>query len=349
MDRYITLIDKLKKERALSAKEWAVLIKNRSPKLSEYLFSLAREEQERCYGKDIFLRGLIEFSNYCRNDCLYCGIRRSNRNAHRYRLDEDNILSCCQEGYTLGFRTFVLQSGEDAAFTEDRLINLIRRIRKGFPDCAITLSVGEWSKTCYRAFFDAGADRYLLRHETRNDEHYAMLHPHSLSAGRRRQCLWDLKEIGYQVGTGFMVGAPYQTPEFLAEDMLFLKELNPQMVGIGPFIPHRDTPFKDQSAGALELTLFLLGCIRLMLPKVLLPATTALGTIHPEGRKLGILAGANVVMPNLSPQNVRKDYLLYDNKICTGEESAQCRRSLEQKINTIGYRVVTARGDSLNV
>ena len=319
MDRYITLIDKLKKERALSAKEWAVLIKNRSPKLSEYLFSLAREEQERCYGKDIFLRGLIEFSNYCKNDCLYCGIRRSNRAARRYRLDEDTILSCCHEGYGLGFRTFVLQSGEDAAFTEARLANLVRRIRKDFPDCAITLSAGEWSKASYRTFFDAGANRYLLRHETRNDSHYSMLHPPSLSAKKRRQCLWNLKEIGYQ------------------------------MVGIGPFIPHRDTPFKNEPAGTLELTLFLLGCIRLMLPKVLLPATTALGTIHPEGRELGILAGANVVMSNLSPKSVRGDYLLYDNKICTGEESAQCRDCLEKRINAIGYRTVTARGDSLNL
>ena len=349
MDRYITLIDKLKKERALSAKEWAVLIKNRSPKLSEYLFSLAREEQERCYGKDIFLRGLIEFSNYCKNDCLYCGIRRSNRAARRYRLDEDTILSCCHEGYGLGFRTFVLQSGEDAAFTEARLANLVRRIRKDFPDCAITLSAGEWSKASYRTFFDAGADRYLLRHETRNDSHYSMLHPPSLSAKKRRQCLWNLKDIGYQVGTGFMIGTPYQTPELLAEDMIFLKELNPQMVGIGPFIPHRDTPFKNEPAGTLELTLFLLGCIRLMLPKVLLPATTALGTIHPEGRELGILAGANVVMPNLSPKSVRGDYLLYDNKISTGEESAQCRDCLEKRINAIGYRTVTARGDSLNL
>lgn len=348
MDRYIRLIDKLKKERTLSAPEWTVLIKNRSPELSEYLFSQAREEQERYYGKDIFLRGLIEFSNYCKNDCLYCGIRRSNRNARRYRLDEDTILSCCHEGYGLGFRTFVLQSGEDASFTEDRLVNLVRKIHKNFPDCAVTLSVGEWETSSYKAFFDAGADRYLLRHETRNDKHYSMLHPPSLSAKRRRLCLWNLKEIGYQVGTGFMVGAPYQTPELLAEDMIFLKELNPQMVGIGPFIPHRDTPFKENPSGTLELTLFLLGCIRLMLPKVLLPATTALGTIHPEGRELGILAGANVVMPNLSPKNVRGDYLLYDNKICTGEESAQCRHSLEQKINAIGYRTVTARGDSLN-
>ena len=349
MDRYFRLIDKLKRERTLSAAEWTDLIEHRSQELSEYLFSLAREEQGLYYGKDIFVGGLIDFSNYGRTDCLYCGTRGSNRNARRYRLDEDTILSCCHEGYGLGFRTFVLQSGEDAAFTEARLANLVRRIRKDFPDCAITLSAGEWSKASYRTFFDAGANRYLLRHETRNDSHYSMLHPPSLSAKKRRQCLWNLKEIGYQVGTGFMIGTPYQTPELLAEDMIFLKELNPQMVGIGPFIPHRDTPFKNEPAGTLELTLFLLGCIRLMLPKVLLPATTALGTIHPEGRELGILAGANVVMPNLSPKSVRGDYLLYDNKICTGEESAQCRDCLEKRINAIGYRTVTARGDSLNL
>lgn len=259
------------------------------------------------------------------------------------------ILSCCREGYELGFRTFVLQSGEDASYTEDRLANLIRKIRRNFPDCAITLSVGEWERSSYQAFFDAGADRYLLRHETYNDKHYSMLHPASLSAKKRRQCLWELKEIGYQVGTGFMVGAPFQTAQLLSEDMLFLEELNPQMVGIGPFIPHHNTPFKDEAAGTLELTLFLLGCIRLMLPKVLLPSTTALGTIHPKGRELGILSGANVVMPNLSPTEVRKDYLLYDNKICTGDESAQCRRCLEQRMESIGYRIVTARGDSLNI
>lgn len=305
MNRYFELIDKLNQEQTLSGEEWTVLIANRTPELSQYLFSQARNVRNRYYGKDVYVRGLIEFSNYCKNDCLYCGIRRSNKNARRYRLEEDTILSCCQEGYRLGFRTFVLQSGEDIFYTEDRLLNLIKRIRESFPDCAITLSVGEWEKSAYQAFFDAGANRYLLRHETRNDEHYAALHPASLSAKRRRQCLYDLKEIGYQVGTGFMVGAPYQTPEFLSEDMLFLKKLNPQMVGIGPFIPHHDTPFKDEAAGTLELTLFLLGCIRLMLPKVLLPATTALGTIDPRGRELGILAGANVVMPNLSPAEVR--------------------------------------------
>ncbi|MCI8560514.1 MAG: [FeFe] hydrogenase H-cluster radical SAM maturase HydE [Dorea sp.] len=349
MDRYIALIDKLKQEHTLSPKEWTTLIGGRTKELSDYLFAQAREIRELHYGKDIYVRGLIEFSNYCKNDCLYCGIRRSNRNTRRYRLDEDTILSCCQEGYELGFRTFVLQSGEDISYTEDRLVNLIRKIRGSFPDCAITLSIGEWKKTSYQAFFDAGADRYLLRHETYNDNHYAMLHPAALSAKKRRQSLWDLKEIGYQVGTGFMVGSPFQTPELLSEDMLFLKELNPQMVGIGPFIPHHDTPFKDEACGTLELTLFLLSCIRLMLPKVLLPSTTALGTIHPKGRELGILSGANVVMPNLSPTEVRKDYLLYDNKICTGDESAQCRNCLEKRMESIGYHIVTARGDSLNI
>ncbi len=349
MDKCTTLIDKLKNTRSLTCEEWNELITGRTRENAEYLFSLARAEREKYYGKDVYIRGLIEFSNYCKNDCFYCGIRRSNKNVHRYRLDEDMILDCCHKGYDLGFRTFVLQSGEDGYFGEDRLVNLIRRIRMDFPDCAITLSIGEWPKKSFQAFFDAGADRYLLRHETYDHRHYAMLHPASLSAKRRQKCLWDLKEIGYQVGSGFMVGSPYQTPEFLAEDMLFLKELNPQMVGIGPFIPHHDTPFKDQAAGTLELTLFLLGCIRLMLPKVLLPATTALGTIHPKGRELGILSGANVVMPNLSPTEVRKDYLLYDNKICTGDEAAECRGCLEKRMESIGYHVVTARGDSLNI
>lgn len=349
MDNCTELINKLEQTQSLSGKEWETLITERTPEIAEYLFALARKTREKYYGHDVYVRGLIEFSNYCKNDCLYCGIRRSNQNARRYRLDEDTILSCCRQGYDLGFRTFVLQSGEDGYFPEDRLINLIRRIRTNFPDCAITLSIGEWPKESFQAFFDAGADRYLLRHETYNHEHYSRLHPTSLSAKKRQQCLWDLKEIGYQVGTGFMVGSPYQTAKLLSEDMLFLKELNPQMVGIGPFIPHHDTPFKNEAAGTLELTLFLLGCIRLMLPKVLLPATTALGTIHPKGRELGILAGANVVMPNLSPTEVRKDYLLYDNKICTGDESAECRSCLEKRMQSIGYHIVTARGDSLNI
>lgn len=343
------LLQKLKISHSLSFDEWVTLIDGRTPKLSEELFAMARDQRHRYYGHDVYVRGLIEFTNYCKNDCLYCGIRKSNRNAHRYRLTKDQILDCCKTGYQLGFRTFVLQGGEDGYFTDERIIDLIHAIKKEYPDCAVTLSIGEKSRASYQAFFDAGADRYLLRHETFDHAHYESLHPPGLTASSRQKCLWDLKSIGYQVGTGFMVGSPGQTAEHLAKDMQFIQQLNPQMIGIGPFIPHHDTPFADQAAGTLELTLFLLGLLRLMLPKVLLPATTALGTIHPKGRELGILAGANVVMPNLSPTDVRKNYLLYDNKICTGEEAAECRHGLEERMQSIGYQVVTARGDSLNI
>lgn len=343
-----TLVDKLEAQNRLNREEWIQLIKGRTPKLAQYIFEKARKIRQAYYGTDVYIRGLIEFTNYCKNDCYYCGIRRSNSRAHRYRLSEEQILRCCHQGYTLGFRTFVLQGGEDGYFTDERIVNLVKEIRKNYPDCAITLSIGERSYDSYLALFEAGADRYLLRHETWDEEHYRLLHPPALSAKHRQQCLWDLKKIGYQVGTGYMVGSPFQTAENLADDMLFLEELNPQMVGIGPFIPHHDTPFKDQAAGTLELTLYMLGLIRLMLPKVLLPATTALGTIDEKGRELGILAGANVVMPNLSPENVRKDYLLYDNKICTGSEAAECRMDLENRMHAIGYQVVCHRGDSLN-
>lgn len=343
------LIDKLESENRLDREEWIRLIQGWTPKLAQYLFEKARKIRQMHYGTDVYIRGLIEFTNYCKNDCYYCGIRRSNAQAHRYRLSQEQILQCCRQGYDLGFRTFVLQGGEDGYFTEERMVRLIREIRKDYPDCAITLSIGERSYDSYLAFFNAGADRYLLRHETWDTAHYQLLHPPALSAEHRRQCLWDLKKIGYQVGTGYMVGSPFQTAENLADDMLFLEKLNPQMVGIGPFIPHHDTPFKDQPAGTLELTLYMLGLIRLLLPKVLLPATTALGTIDEKGRELGILAGANVVMPNLSPENVRKDYLLYDNKICTGSEAAECRNDLENRMHAIGYQVVSHRGDSLNM
>ena len=343
-----TLVDKLEAQNRLNREEWIQLIEGRTPKLAQYIFEKARKIRQAYYGTDVYIRGLIEFTNYCKNDCYYCGIRRSNSRAHRYRLSEEQILRCCQQGYILGFRTFVLQGGEDGYFTDERIVNLVKEIRKNYPDCAITLSIGERSYDSYLALFEAGADRYLLRHETWDEEHYRLLHPPALSAKHRQQCLWDLKKIGYQVGTGYMVGSPFQTAENLADDMLFLEKLNPQMVGIGPFIPHHDTPFKDQAAGTLELTLYMLGLIRLMLPKVLLPATTALGTIDEKGRELGILAGANVVMPNLSPENVRKDYLLYDNKICTGSEAAECRMDLENRMHAIGYHVVCHRGDSLN-
>ena len=343
-----TLVDKLEAQNSLNREEWIQLIEGRTPKLAQYIFEKARKIRQAYYDTDVYIRGLIEFTNYCKNDCYYCGIRRSNSKAHRYRLSEEQILRCCQQGYTLGFRTFVLQGGEDGYFTDERMVSLVKEIRKNYPDCAITLSIGERSYDSYLALFEAGADRYLLRHETWDEKHYRLLHPPALSAKHRQQCLWDLKKIGYQVGTGYMVGSPFQTAENLADDMLFLEKLNPQMVGIGPFIPHHDTPFKDQAAGTLELTLYMLGLIRLMLPKVLLPATTALGTIDEKGRELGILAGANVVMPNLSPENVRKDYLLYDNKICTGSEAAECRMDLENRMHAIGYQVVCHRGDSLN-
>jgi biotin synthase len=343
------LIDKLHKASVLEPEEYKALIDNRSPELSEYLFEKAREVQIRNYGHDVYIRGLIEFTNYCKNDCYYCGIRKSNLKAERYRLTKEQILDCCKTGYELGFRTFVLQGGEDGYYSDEKMTDIILSIKNTYPDCAVTLSIGEKSYKSYKAFFDAGADRYLLRHETASKEHYRMLHPKELSLDNRKKCLYDLKDIGYQVGCGFMVGSPFQTTDFIVEDLLFMKDLGPHMVGIGPFIPHHETPFAGREAGTLELTLFLLGIIRLMLPEVLLPATTALGTIHPRGRELGILAGANVVMPNLSPKGVRHKYLLYDNKICTGDEAAECRYCMQRRMESIGYHVVTSRGDHKSV
>jgi biotin synthase len=343
------LVDKLFETHALSPAEYKELIDDRSPELSDYLFEKARTVRIENYGYDVYIRGLIEFTNYCRNDCYYCGIRKSNRCAERYRLTKEEILECCEAGYELGFRTFVLQGGEDGHYTDEKIIDIIRAIKTNHPNCAVTLSLGEKSYESYKAFFDAGADRYLLRHETANDEHYRRLHPQMLSLANRKQCLYNLKEIGYQVGCGFMVGSPFQTTDYIIEDLMFIKELNPHMVGIGPFIPHHGTSFADREEGTLELTLFLLAIIRLMLPSVLLPATTALGTIHPKGRELGILAGANVVMPNLSPKSARQKYLLYDNKICTGDEAAECRYCMQKRIESIGYRVVVSRGDHKSI
>ena len=297
------------------------------------------------YGNDVYIRGLIEISNICRNDCYYCGIRRSNSHCERYRLSHDEILACADEGYGLGFRTFVLQGGEDSYFSDERLGGIVRGIKSKYPDCAVTLSMGERSHDSYKFLRDCGADRYLLRHETANPEHYAKLHPAEMSYSHRMNCLHDLRELGYQVGCGFMVGSPFQTSRNLAEDLKFIEEFKPEMCGIGPFIPHKDTPFHDYPAGTLEMTCYLLSIIRLIHPSVLLPSTTALGTINPIGRELGIMAGANVVMPNLSPVSVRKKYELYDGKICTGEESAQCRECLNNRMRKIGYEIVTSRGD----
>lgn len=339
------LVDRLFRTGELTEEEFRRLIRHRTKETERYARDLACQVREKNYGNQIYIRGLIEFTNYCKNDCYYCGIRKSNRNAQRYRLSQEDILECCRQGYDLGFRTFVLQGGEDGYFTPERMERIIRTVKKTFPDCALTLSIGEKDEETYRLYREAGADRYLLRHETADEEHYRKLHPRSLSLEHRKGCLRTLKKLGFQTGAGFMVGSPGQTPETLAEDFLFLKELNPEMVGIGPFIAHRDTPFGGEPNGTLEDTLFYLALIRLMLPEVLLPATTALGTIHPEGRELGILSGANVVMPNLSPVSVRKKYMLYDGKICTGDEAAEHLENLAERMKKIGCRIVTDRGD----
>ena len=345
MSRIIELVDKLEKDSILTKDEYAEIIKGHTPESDEYLFEKARAIREKFYGKAVYMRGLVEFTNYCKNNCYYCGIRRDAKNADRYRLTEEEIISCCEKGYALGFRTFVLQGGEDAYYTDERIVDIVSRIKEKIPDCAITLSIGEKSMESYEKYRKAGADRYLLRHETANNEHYRKIHPSELSPENRKQCLRNLKALGFQTGCGFMVGSPYQTIENLAEEMIFIKELEPQMVGIGPFIPHHDTPYARENAGTLETTLLMLGLIRLTLPNVLLPATTALGTINPMGREKGLLAGANVVMPNLSPREVRKKYLLYDNKICTGDEAAECVACLGRRVKSAGYELVIDRGD----
>ncbi|WP_191440922.1 [FeFe] hydrogenase H-cluster radical SAM maturase HydE [Anaerotruncus colihominis] len=339
------LIDALRRERVLPRAELAGLIREISDGDMPYLFDAARETARSRFGNRIYTRGLIEFTNYCRCDCYYCGIRRSNRQTERYRLTQEEILACCRAGYALGFRTFVLQGGEDPYFTDERICELVRAVKSSWPDCAVTLSIGEKEHSSYRLYRKAGADRYLLRHETASPAHYRRLHPPEQTPQRRRQCLWSLKELGYQVGAGFMVGSPYQTPENLADDLLFLHELSPQMAGIGPFIPHHQTPFSAFPAGTLRQTLLMVALTRLILPNALLPATTALGTIAPDGRERGVLAGANVVMPNLSPVGVRKQYALYDNKICTGDEAAECRACLQNRMRSIGYELAVDRGD----
>lgn len=340
-------IDEIRQKRDISIKTLDFLLSTEDEEVITYLRDSAREAADKIYGKQVFIRGLIEFTNYCKNDCKYCGIRRSNSRADRYRLTEEEILSCCENGYGLGFRTFVLQGGEDMYFTDEKICHLLKSIKEKYPDCALTLSIGEKSKESYQAYFDAGADRYLLRHETADEMHYNSLHPPELSFKNRIRCLYDLKEIGYQTGCGFMVGSPGQTTESIYKDLQFIRQFLPHMVGIGPFIPQKDTPFGKEPAGSLKMTLRLLSIIRLIHPHVLLPATTALGTIHPKGRELGILAGANVVMPNLSPVLVRKKYALYDNKICTGDEAAECRQCMEKRMEAVGYHIVTARGDYL--
>ena len=345
MAELFTLIDKLAAGGRLTHGELVTLIDGRTPEATAYLAEKAVAVRKANYGNTVYIRGLIEVSNICKNDCLYCGIRAGNPNCDRYRLTEEDILSACAEGYELGFRTFVLQGGEDGHFTDQRLTSLLTAIKAAHPDCAVTLSLGERSRESYERLFEAGADRYLLRHETATKSHYERLHPPALSFDNRMRCLKDLREIGYQVGCGFMVGSPFQTTEDLARDLEFIADFKPDMCGIGPFIPHKDTVFADVPPGTVELTCYLLSIIRLIHPPVLLPATTALGTIHPEGREMGILSGANVVMPNLSPASVRKKYMLYNDKVSDGAESAQSKAELQRRMEAIGYEVVTARGD----
>lgn len=337
------IIRQLCENRDLSDTELKAIIN--TSEYDEELFSTADKVRRARYGDKVYLRGLIEFTNYCKNNCLYCGLRAHNRSLERYRLTAEEILSCCEDGYVLGYRTFVLQGGEDPYYTDEKMVDIISSIRARYPDCAITLSLGERDKKSYQRLFDAGADRYLLRHETASEGHYQQLHPENMCLQNRKQCLFALKEIGYQVGSGFMVGSPYQTTQNLIADLRFLQELSPDMIGIGPFIPHHETPFKDFTGGTAALTVRMIAILRLMFPYALIPSTTALGTIDPMGREKGLKAGANVVMPNLSPVSVRKKYEIYDEKICTGEESAQCRGCLEMRIEAAGYTAVTDRGD----
>lgn len=312
---------------------------------NEILTAEADKVRRKYYGNRVFTRGLIEISNICKNDCYYCGIRKSNQNISRYRLTESEIYSCCENGYNLGLRTFVLQGGEDLYFSDTVLCRIVSNIKEKYPDCAVTLSMGERSYQSYKNLRSAGADRYLLRHETADICHYGKLHPMDMSLENRKRCLYNLKSLGYQTGAGFMVGSPYQTVDNIVSDFQFMRELDPEMIGIGVFIPHHDTPFGNYPHGDIELNLKLLSIARLMFPKALIPATTALGTVSPDGRERGIKAGCNVVMPNLSPLRFRKSYELYDNKICTGEESAQCIECLKKRIESVGYMLDMGRGD----
>lgn len=339
------LLEQLAADRCLTEEQWRQLFATYTPEDLELAIQMARDIAVASFGKTIYFRGIVEFTNFCRNDCYYCGIRCGNHAVARYRLETEDILHCCQEGYDSGFRTFVLQGGEDDYFTDERMCAIVRAIKERWPDCAVTLSLGERSRGSYQALFDAGADRYLLRHETADPAHYALLHPPRQTLENRLRCLRDLKDIGYQTGCGIMVGTPGQTPETLARDMVFMQELKPEMIGVGPFLPHRDTPFRGEKPGSVELTLFVLALCRIMLPRVLLPATTALGTAEGDGRQRGVLAGCNVIMPNLSPLAVRKKYMLYDNKAGTDLTAEQGVALLRCQMEEIGYEVVVGRGD----
>ena len=340
-----TWIDSLRNEHQLPTQAYKELLTCSDADTIEYLHQQAREVSLSHFNNKIYIRGLIEISNCCKNDCYYCGIRKSNSIVERYRLSKEQILSCCKEGYELGFRTFVMQGGEDRAQSVEWVVEVVKDIRTTYPDCAITLSLGELSYQDYKKLYDAGANRFLLRHETFDSSHYKQLHPDNMSAEHRQQCLRWLKEIGFQTGTGIMVGSPFQTIDNIIDDIQFIYDLKPQMIGIGPFIPHKDTPFAKYNAGSIELTLRLISIFRLMFPSVLIPSTTALASLGNDGRLRGILAGANVVMPNLSPCDNRKKYSLYNNKAALGSEAAEGIALLNDQLKTIGYEISFERGD----
>ncbi len=342
------LIEKLSTDKSLLLEEYGLILDDYTEDDADFARKLAVGIRQSVYGNAVYIRGLIEVSNYCKNGCLYCGINRDNKTCVRYRLTKEEILSCCEKGYALGFRTFVMQGGEDNHLTDEFVCEVVSEIKERYPDCAVTLSLGEKSYDSYKALYDAGADRYLLRHETADSEHYSRLHPSDLSLESRLECLHNLKKIGYQVGCGIMVGSPYQTNKHIAKDLKFIEEFDPQMCGIGPFLPHKDTVFADKEKGSFELTLFLLSLIRIMKPSILLPSTTALGTLVDGGREMGILSGANVIMPNLSPDTAKDKYMLYDNKLRTGLESVEGLENLKKKFADIGYEIVTDRGDYKN-
>lgn len=342
----VTPVERLRQQQRLTDAEYEELLTTRDAETRSVLRQAAVEVQQKHFGNKVYLRGLIELTNHCKNNCCYCGIRRDNRSVQRYRLTEDDVLECCKTGAALGFQTFVMQGGEDGYFTDERLVPLIRKMKEIAPGCAVTLSLGERSYESYARLREAGADRYLLRHETASADHYGKLHPPEMSLTHRMQCLADLKKLGYQTGCGMMVGSPHQTIDHLIADLRFIEEFQPEMVGIGPFMPHHDTPFREYPAGSADLTLRLLSIVRLILPQVLLPSTTALGTLLPDGLEQGVLAGANVIMPNLTPCAVRSSYLLYDGKDTAAKDTVDLLEERGRRFAAIGYEIVHQRGDS---
>ncbi len=342
------LIDELSERGSLLREQYLFILKNITKDEIGYLFDKGYQKKQNTYGNKVYLRGLIEISNYCKMGCKYCGINYKQDEIERYRLTIEEILACCEEGYNLGYRTFVIQSGEDAYYTDDRLKSLLQSIKTKFDDVRITLSLGERSRDSFQKLYDYGADRYLLRHETASRKLYEHLHPSFMSFDNRRMCLDDLKDIGYQVGGGFMVGSPTQTNEDLVEDLIYLKELDPHMVGIGPYLCHSDTELAGNASGTLDETLVMVSMVRLILPKALLPATTALGSLHPIGREKALKVGANVMMPNISPTNNRSKYEIYQNKICTADTSDKCRNCIEARIVGVGHEIDLGVGDYLD-